>query len=516
MKKHIYIICVLLSATAANAHTIIPNNDSLQTLDNKDVEKPRLSAPQSLSSCPRKPGFLDEEARLPETPTHTLTLEQCREKALEYNKSLAGAKLQIEKQKADLKAMRTNFLPNFKAYAADFYNTGKLTITPDFANMFASGLANMNNVMAQMAAVPQYAPLVDGLKSISEGFSLPADMFEFKIGNVFGAGISLIEPLYMGGKITAGYKMNRIGVQMAHSKARLTEQEILVSTDEAYLLCIRAKEMGNVARSYKALLDELRRNIDSAVRHGMRTNNDAMKVQVKQNEAELNILKADNAYRLAQMNLAQIVGLPLADPIEVSTDGLYLPTVLPTDSTDISRRPEYDLLSEKTELARLELKLTRSDFLPSLSLFAGYSYLNGMKLMGEKLFDNGSATVGILLQVPLFHFGEGTHKLRSARAAYQIAQLEQEELSEKMQLELLQATNRLQEARLELSITTKSVEQAAENLRLSRKQYEVGTEPLSDYLEAQTLWQQANASAVDARCNYLLAYTKYLKARGGQ
>ena len=507
-------MCVSLFATAASAHTNIPNNDSFQTTENKGVEEAVLPGAESRTSWGRKPYFLDEEARLPETPTHTLTLEQCREKALEYNKSLAGAKLQIEKQKADLKAMRTNFLPNFKAYAADLYNTGKLTITPDFANMFASGLANMNNVMAQMAAVPQYAPLVDGLKSISEGFSLPADMFEFKIGNVFGAGISLIEPLYMGGKITAGYKMNRIGVQMAHSKVRLTEQEILVSTDEAYLLCIRAKEMGNVARSYKALLDELRRNIDSAVRHGMRTNNDAMKVQVKQNEAELNILKADNAYRLAQMNLAQIVGLPLADPIEVSTDGLYLPTVLPTDSTDISRRPEYDLLSEKTELARLELKLTRSDFLPSLSLFAGYSYLNGMKLMGEKLFDNGSATVGILLQVPLFHFGEGTHKLRSARAAYQIAQLEQEELSEKMQLELLQATNRLQEARLELSITTKSVEQAAENLRLSRKQYEVGTEPLSDYLEAQTLWQQANASAVDARCNYLLAYTKYLKARG--
>ena len=120
-----------------------------------------------------------------------------------------------------------------------------------------------------------------------------------------------------------------------------------------------------------------------------------------------------------------------------------------------------------------------------------------------------------MLKIPLFHFGEWQHKVRSAKAAYQITQMDQEDLNEKMQLELLQAANLVQESALEVSITNKSVELAEENMRMSRKQYDVGVEPLSDYLEAQTLWQQACASAVDARCNYLLAYTKYLKARGG-
>ncbi|MBQ4379849.1 MAG: TolC family protein, partial [Bacteroidaceae bacterium] len=57
----------------------------------------------------------------------TLTLDECRSRALEYNKSLVSSRLQIQKQEADLKAMKTNFLPNFKVYAADFYNTGKIT-----------------------------------------------------------------------------------------------------------------------------------------------------------------------------------------------------------------------------------------------------------------------------------------------------------------------------------------------------------------------------------------------------
>ena len=448
----------------------------------------------------------------------TLTLDECRSRALEYNKSLVSSRLQIQKQEADLKAMKTNFLPNFKIIAADFYNTGKTTINPDLSTTFASGIANAQNVLAQLAANPLYTPLVGGLKSIAEGFQVPDDFLEFKIGNVFTAGVSVTEPLYAGGKITAGYKMNKLGVSMAQNKVRLTEQEVLLNTDNAYVLCIRAKEMGSVARSYKAVLDELRKTVDNAVKHGIRTQNDVLKVQVKQNEAELNILKADNAYRLAQMNLAQVIGAPLTERIDVTTDGLNIPTdnnLLLDGSADISNRPEYDLLNQKTEMARLQIKLTRSDFLPNLALFGAYSYLNGMKLMGERVFKNGSATVGVVFRMPLFHFGEGMQKVRSEKAAYQISQMEQQDLNEKMQLELLQATNLLQEAALEIQVTNKSVEQAAENMRLSKKHYEVGTEPLSDYLEAQALWQQANASSVEARCNYLVAYTKYLKARGG-
>lgn len=452
-----------------------------------------------------------------------LTLEQCREQALQHNKTLTTAKLQIEKQKADLKAMKTNFLPNFKLMAADFYNTTNVNLMPDVNGILPGGLAGLNSLLAQLASSPVYAPLITGLQNYAKGIQLPDDFFKFKVGNVFTGGISFTEPLYMGGKITAGYKMNQLGVQMASTNVRLKESDVLLQTDQAYVLCIRAKELGKVARSYRSLLQELQKNVDAAVRHGMKTRNDALKVQVKLNEAELNIVKADNASRLAQMNLAQIIGLPLTQQIEVadlSEFSDYSKYADPSENTekttllDITHRPEYALLNDKTDMARLQIKLTRSDFLPNLLLFGTYSYSHGVKLLGSTLFDKGSATVGVMLKVPLFHFGEGTQKIRSAKAAYQIAQLEQDDLNEKMQLEALQASNNLREAALEIDLTQKSVEQAAENMKMSKQQYEVGTEPLSDYLESHVVWQQACASAVEARCGYLLAYSKYLKAIG--
>ena len=76
--------------------------------------------------------------------------------------------------------------------------------------------------------------------------------------------------------------------------------------------------MVDVAKSYRHLLQELLKTVESAVRHGMRTRNDLMKVQVKLNQAQLSVTRADNAYDLARMNLCQVIGLPLSSPLLIA------------------------------------------------------------------------------------------------------------------------------------------------------------------------------------------------------
>ena len=118
------------------------------------------------------------------------------------------------------------------------------------------------------------------------------------------------------------------------------------------------------------------------------------------------------------------------------------------------------------------------------------------------------------MKVPIVNFGEGSNKIRSAKAKQTIAQLEQADLSEQMMLEQQQALQALDEAQKELTLTESALSQAEENMRLSRQQYEVGYETLSDYLEAQAMWQQAYAAKVEARCQLVLATYKYKKSRG--
>lgn len=437
-----------------------------------------------------------------------LTLEQCREKALEHNKSLSSARLKLEQTKYDMKSYKANFYPQLNLMALDFYNTAKGNLGIDGGH-----LPIYNYVPAYGQYVPNVTVNPDGSYLLNQYADFPDQSLEWKVKNVLMGGIALMEPLYAGGKIATAYKMSKLGIDMANENIRLSESEVIVKTDEAYFLAVKTKELGEVARSYKALLEELKKNVEGAFRHGMSTRNDIMKVQVKLNEADLNIQKADNGYRLAIMNLCHIIGLPLDSTIEPLSSSTPNGTEA-NGEAHISNRPEYAILQHKTELARQNVKLTKSDYLPSVTAGATYTYANGGELAGKKLLDNGAASVGIAVKVPINIFGGASNKIRSARAAYQIAQLEEQDLNEQMQLELALCRNNADEAESEVRLCETALEQAAENMRLSKQQYEVGFETLSDYLETQALWQQCSADLVNARCQFWLAQTKLMKAAG--
>ena len=426
----------------------------------------------------------------------TLTLQECVDKALVHNKSISSAKVKLEQTRFEMKSYKANFFPQINLMASDFYST-----------------AHGYSEQAQ-AFVPNVTKNADGSYTLNEYADFPSQKIDWKIKNVFIGGVSLMEPLYTGGKMTAAYEMSKLGMGMAGENIRLTESEVLVKTHEAYYLAVKAKEMGEVARAYKALLNELKKNVEAAFRHGMSTRNDIMKVQVKLNEAELNIQKTDNGYRLACMNLCHITGLPLDSQINVESSGTDSTEAVSVELDAVNSRPEAAILEYKTELAYQKVKLTKSDYLPNVAMGATFTYANGGELAGKRLLDDGTMSVGVAVKVPLDFFGGVGNKVRSAKAAYQVAQLEEQDLVEQMQLELSQCRNMYEEALKEQNICKFALEQASENMRLSKQQYEVGTEPLSDYLEAQAMWQQCYADVVNARCQRMLTYIRLLKASG--
>ena len=440
-----------------------------------------------------------------------ITLAQARELALEHNKDIAKSKLTLEQTRNDAKAYKTNFFPRINVMLADLYSTNKGDFT------IAGG--HLPIYMLNPATgtyVPNVSIGADGNYILNQYADFPSQKIDYKIGNIFLGSVSLTQPLYMGGKITAAYRMASRGAEMANENIRLTESQVIVQTDEAYMQAVLSRQLADVARAYKQLLDELQKNVESAVKHGLKTRNDLMKVQVKQGEAELAIQRAENATRLSTMNLCHIMGLPMNTQLTIDNEQLIMDNGQwsTVNGGSVDARPETAILQAKTDIAKQQIKLTRSDFMPQLALFAGYSYMNGVKVIGSKLLDAGSAAVGATLKVPVVTFGERIYKARSAKARYQIAQTEQQDLTEKMQLELAQAGNNFAEAQTELDITERNLQQADENMRLARQQYDVGTETLSQLLDAQAFWQQASADHVKAKCQLQIAYTKLLKAQG--
>lgn len=441
-----------------------------------------------------------------------LNLEQCRQMAQENNKQKAISVKNTEKAALDVKSYLANYLPKFSASGMYYLSSNKseLTIPGGYLPTFIPD--------TEGNLVPNIIPGTEANPVFKEYAFMPDMPLELNLSKTFMGGISLEQPLYAGGKISAAYRMSRIGEEIARTNRELSRTEVIMETDQAYWSCIQARELRRTALSYKSVLEELMRNIENAYNAGLRQRNDVLKVQVRLNEAELQLRRADNAIRLTSMNLCQVIGLPLDTNLELQDsfpeDVNNLSALNDIPAADITLRPEYILLSQSIELKNQEIKLSRSEFLPTVGVKAGYNYWDGLYLNDDKLLSKGAFSAIVSVNVPIFEWGRGRNKIQAARVEKNIAELNRLDAEEKMTLEIVRAQNALDEARFEVELTARSLWQAEENMRLSKNMYEQGMETLADYMEAQTAWMNAGANYVNVRAKLELSKTSYLKAAG--
>lgn len=422
----------------------------------------------------------------------TLTLDESIRMAKENNRRTEAARQQILASRYTLRSTKALFLPSVSLSGGALYSTSDGSYSSGGGNLPVLG--------------------IDGMPTGQTAF-FPGIDLAYSLDWVYGGGVKVEQPIYMGGKIRTAYRISKIGNELALQNKRLTEAEIIVETSRAYAETVRAKESMHVAATYHDLLAELMRTMESACRHGLKSQNDLLKVQVRLHESELNMRRAENAYRLTRMNLCHYTGLPLTETIDVDST---LPDADYSTRPDagICNRPEYRMLEKQTELARQKIAAARSELLPQIGLAGQYGYTNGLDLNGQRMLDGWNATVGVQVSIPIFHFGQRMNKVKAAQAQYARAQAERDDTNERLTLEMASAYNNLDESLLERSLAEVSVVSAEENLRTSRLQYEKGVETLSDYLEAQVLWQQAQQTRVDARVNCYLRWLEYRKATG--
>ena len=449
---------------------------------------------------------------------HVLSLDSCVQMALRSNKQVQAAAHQTNKYHYTSRSLFANYFPSIKLTVADLYSTIESSTMMDIASPVGQYAAQrmhefvpclINQTLQQRIAerlTTQLAPLNQEI--------------DFKARNVFTASLVIEQPIYAGGKIVAANRMGKIGEQMAAKGEQLSREEIIVEVYEGYQLYIKAKEMKVVADKYDSLLTQLTKDVASAVRNGMASHNEELKVMVKKNDAELKVRQAENGIRLARMNLCQLIGLPLDSPVDVENldDNAFFSTLgmeTSTASCLVENRTDYQILELKRQLAEQKVKLERAEFLPQVGIMVQGGVLDGLELMDQKLFNHKPyLNIGAVLNVPIFHAFEGRNKIRAAKEEVEQERMEQQNLVEKMNLELQQQANYVDEAMLELSMRQRSVEQCEENLRISKKSYDVGMEPLSDLLTAQLLWQQAYADLVESRYQVKIKMIRYRKAAG--
>jgi outer membrane protein TolC len=442
----------------------------------------------------------------------SITLQQCRQMALENSESIKMADKNKEKALAEKAIARTYYLPSVSASGTMLYMNKDFTqnlYLPTYVPNVTTGELDQNLFLHPLTGEPVYS---DGNPVFNMYAYLPIDL---SIKGAYMAGVNIEQAIYTGGKIMAGNKMAQIGENMAQSNWKWTELNILADADQSYWMFVLVNEKVKLAQTAVHMLDSLVQRVQNSYDAGMVHKNELLKVQVKLNQAKLDAQKAQSGLELTRMSVCRITGMPFNTQLVASDTLINCTSDILSSLGDesVSHRPEFELLNQQVAFENEKIKLVLADYLPTMGISAGYSKLGGVELSGSELSSSGMTVIGSL-KIPLFSWGQGKQKIASAKINRDIKALELQQNEQLMYLEIEQAKFNLQDAFLRVQIAYEAMAQAEENLRLSQNNYELGAELMTDLLIAQTQWQQAKAEVIEAQAEFKIKETMYLKANG--
>lgn len=422
----------------------------------------------------------------------TLTLDECRSLAIQNNKELQIAGEKVRVAGYDKQAALTKYFPQVSAMGTYMRNQKDINLLDDKT---VAGLGK--------------------LLPIDVGAFTHLDIQDVWLGNV-----SLVQPVFMGGKIIAYNQITKYAKELAQSMNDLKLQDVIYKTDEAYWQVVSLVNKKRLADSYVSLLRKMDIDVQALIEEGVATQVDGMSVRVKLNQAEMAQTKVDNGLALSRMALAQLCGLPLEESLALADENIEsLPeSASSTGSYSVEEafinRQELKSLDYAVRIYKKKEKIALAEHLPSVALTANYLVTNPNSFNGFKNDFGGMFNVGVAVQVPISGWWEGTYKRNAARAETHIKQLELDDAKEKIELQVNQSVYKVNEAGKKLTASSRNKEKAEENLRHATIGFEEGVIPALNLMEAQTAWVEAQSDLIDAQIEVKLTDVYLSKALG--
>ena len=405
-----------------------------------------------------------------------ISLQECIGMALRNNADLRNARLDTQMADEDKASARTNYFPQVSA--------------------MGTGFVGAKDMVRSEMEMPALAAMMPGMGAF------PLSMI--KKGVV--ATLTALQPLYSGGQIVTGNRLAAVQQEVRRLQLEMTEKDVCQNVQQYYWKLVSLRGNISTLDAVDEQLREVHNQTEHYVQAGVINRNDLLRVELKQQEVTSQRLTLLNGIELVRMLLAQLCGADLATFDIASADILDpLPpesAFTPADQA-LASREEVQLMDRSVTASSLQVRMERGKNLPSVAIGASGIYYNLMEKNQGNLV--GLATVS----VPISSWWGGSHAIRKARFKLEQDRISLQDTQEKLQIDILSAWNNLQEAYAQIEIARRSVAQADENMRLSRDQYNAGTLPMTDLLDAVTLYTQSHNNLLSACADYQSRLAEY-------
>lgn len=402
----------------------------------------------------------------------TYTLDECRMMAIENNVKVRNAENDVNAARQRKKEAFTSYFPNVSATGMG-YNANK-------------GLLQMD---------------------MGQGMNMSL------LKNGVLGGITATQPVFAGGRIVNGNRLAEVDLEVSHIQKERSEDEVCLTVEQYYWQVVTIQAKLNTLKAIEKQLESIRKDVETSVNAGVTMRNDLLQVQLKCNDIASSRIDLENDLLVCRMILAQYVGLKsdtiIVDsyiPMDVVPD---FPYDLYCDHTEaLPHTTGYRLLESNVRACRLQKKMAVGENMPSVAVGAGYMYDNLMDKSHP--FAIGFVSVSI----PISGWWGGSHSIKRQNLQVMNAENMLADNSELLLIGMQKAWADLQDAYKQILIAYNSIEQSSENLRLNEDYYRAGTTTMSDFLDAQAMFQQSRDKYVDAYAQLRIKTVEYLQLTG--
>jgi TolC family type I secretion outer membrane protein len=338
----------------------------------------------------------------------------------------------------------------------------------------------------------------------------------------WNAGIQIVQAIYEGGKLRAAIQAADATKQQAVAQFDTVVADTLLAVRLAYYDTLLAAQQITVHEASVVLLQKEFEDQQHRFDAGTVPKFNVLRAEVAVANERPNLIRAKNQYRIAKNNLANLLGynlprdiwenvpLNLTDALVAEPYSVNLPDAI---QQALTRRTELLALRKQIELQRLNIVNAKSGYKPTVSVFAGYNWLNNQfnTDLGNEL-DGWNA--GAQMSWNIFD-GLLTHgKVVQADAQFAHAKTDLDDQMRQIELAVRTAYSDFIEAKEVLDSQTKVQEEADEALREAKARADAGTGTQLDVLDAETSLTQARTTQIQALHDYTAARAKMERAIG--
>ncbi len=416
----------------------------------------------------------------------TLPLDAAIQQALENNRSLKIASLEISKSDDSIAAVRAQRFPrtNFSILGSQLLNDIRFRVPA-----------------GQFGTFPGTGPI-------------PAEETFIRTPRVFNAFVvgQVSQPISQLYKINLGIRQSEFNRDVNRQKLRAQQQSVINKVRKVYFAALDTESALAATAEMLAFYRQLDHLVDNYLLEKVALKSDSLDVKAQVAKLEYDALTQRNQLAACKEQLNLLMRRDIRSDFALVTvaEPTWLETALTAaQNLALLQRPEVGQARLRVRQAEQDRRIKKAEYIPDISL--SFNYLSPFQI---DFLPKNIATLGVQFSWEPFDWGRRKHELHEKSRAIEQARQQQTEVEQSVLLEVNEKHRKLAEARALVRVTEKARDSAREKVRVAQVRYREKAVLLKDVLEAQANLEQASHSYRQAVLSFWTARADFELAVG--